>query len=147
MGNHDDCRLRYKISDEGYLHEMNTKNYDKMREALKAVGIWLDVSDGELRLSIYEDQYDRILHRNAGRKKSYAENKEAGGYIPYTYADIVYMMQTMNNKQIIDKIKMPMTTFYRRKKALETSDYYKSLDKNRLEDKDYLASVPGNSAF
>ncbi|MCI5727793.1 MAG: hypothetical protein MR274_09860 [Clostridium sp.] len=53
----------------------------------------------------------------------------------------------MKNQELADKIAMPIATFYRYKKALKESDYYNSLDLNRLRDKEYLESVPGNYNF
>ena len=136
-----DCRLCYKLNtvDDAYW-DLNRKNYEKMKEALDAVGIWLDVENGELRLSIYPEGYIRTKDRNAGRRKK-------GKYELYKYSDIVLMMQTMKDQELADKIGMPIATFYRHKKALRESEYYQSLDLNRLREKEYLESVSGNFSF
>lgn len=146
-----DCRLCYKLNtvDDAYW-DLNRKNYEKMKEALDAVGIWLDVENGELRLSIYPEGYIRTKDRNAGRRKKAAWNQEArkkGKYELYKYSDIVLMMQTMKDQELADKIGMPIATLYRHKKALRESEYYQSLDLNRLREKEYLESVSGNFSF
>ena len=145
------CRLHYKLdmSDDLYW-DLNNKNYEKMRDALEAVGILLDVDDGELRLSIQPESYIRTKERNAGRRKKVVWNQEAkakGKYELCKYSDIVLLMQTMKDQDLADKIGMPIATFYRHKKTLRESVYYQSLDLNRLREKEYLESVPGNKIF
>lgn len=143
-------RLYYKITSEGYAAETNEMYLEKMKEALDAVGVWLDVKDGELYLSIYPEKYIRAKDRNAGRRKKYAwnpEQLEQGRYECYKYSDIVFMMQTMKDQEIAEKIGMPIATFYRHKKDLKNSSYFQSLDLNRLRDKEYLDSVMGNYGF
>lgn len=145
-----DCRLHYKVVSEEYAAKSNAENLEKMKEALDAVGIWLNVEDGRLSLSIYPEGYIRTKDRNAGRRKKVAWNQEAkkkGKYELYKYSDIVLMMQTMKDQELADKIGMPIATFYRHKKALKDSEYYWSLDLNRLREKEYLESVPGNFGF
>ena len=144
------CRLHYKVVSEEYAAESNAENLEKMKEALDAVGIWLNVEDGRLSLSIYPEGYIRTKDRNAGRRKKAAWNQEAkkkGKYELYKYSDIVLMMQTMKDQELADKIGMPIATFYRHKKALKDSEYYQSLDLNRLREKEYLESVHGNFGF
>lgn len=145
------CRLRYKLdTSDDLFWDMNRENYEKMKEALEAVGIWFDVEDDVLNLSIYPEGYIRTKERHAGRRKKAAWNQEErkkGNYEIYKYSDIVLMMQTMKDQDIADKIEMPIATFYRHKKSLKESKYYQSLDLNRLREKEYLESVPGNYAF
>ena len=144
------CRLHYKIVSEEYAAESNAENLEKMKEALEAVGIWLNVEDGSLSLSIYPEGYIRTKDRNAGRRKAAAWNQDAkkkGKYELYKYSDIVLLMQTMKDQDLANKIGMPIATFYRHKKSLKDSDYYQSLDLNRLREKEYLESVSGNFSF
>lgn len=56
-------------------------------------------------------------------------------------------MQTMMDKEISNKIEMPIATFYRHKQRLKESYYYRSLDLNRLKDKEYLDGVDNNFVF
>lgn len=146
-----DCRLRYKLQsgDDAYW-ELNQKNYEKMKTALEAVGVWLEVDKGELRLTIYPEGYIRTKERNAGRKKkSFWKREELaeGKYELYRYSDVVCMMQTKKDADIASEIGMPIATFYRHKKTLKESPYYRSLDQNRLRDEEYLESVLGNMIF
>lgn len=144
-----DCMLCYNIKEEKFFSEMNQKNLQKMQEALHAVGFSLQINDGQLTLSIFSERYNRISNRYAGRRKGYAYKESADG-IPeevYQYSDIVYLMQTMKDQEVADEIGMKIATYYRHKKAMKESSYYKSLDLDRARDKEYLESVPGNHRF
>lgn len=57
------------------------------------------------------------------------------------YSDIILMMQQMSDKQIMEDLGVKHATFYRRKKTMLESKYYKNLDKNRLDDKEYLENI------
>lgn len=142
------CYLSYKLdrSDERsyFLHQ---DNYKVMKDALEAVGVYLDVSDDELRLSINPEQYANIKCRYAGRTKKYvwkSDNFEDGFY---KYSDLVLMLQTMNDKDIYEKLGISSATFYRRKRTMINSTFYQALDPNRMNDKKYLENMPGNYAF
>ncbi len=141
------CILRYKLADDNTYKATNEKNFELMKESLDAVGVWFDVKDNELQISIYPNGYLRVKERNCGRNRKIILKEESmsGGY--YHYADIIYMMQTMKDKEIAETIKMPIATYKRHKKAMIESSYYQSLDLNRLQDKKYLESVLGNTAF
>ena len=144
------CRLFYKIISEEYFAEQNKKNFEKMKEALDAVGVMLKIDNGELTLAIYPEKYIRTKERNAGRRKKIVWNEESrkkGKYETYKYSDIVFMMQTMMDKEIANKIGMPIATYYRHKKTLKESYYFNSLDLNKLQDKEYLESVSDNLIF
>lgn len=147
MEKYSDCMLIYKISENKPYGEINKKNYDKMKKALNAAGFFLDVENGVLKLQISQYGYERKQKRNAGRKKKCALKKENGEYGLYRYYDVVYMMQTMMDKEISNKIEMPIATFYRHKQRLKESYYYRSLDLNRLKDKEYLDGVDNNFVF
>ena len=110
--------LIYKISENKPYGEINKKNYDKMKKALNAAGFFLDVENGVLKLQISQYGYERKQKRNAGRKKKCALKKEK-----------------------------PIATFYRHKQRLKESYYYRSLDLNRLKDKEYLDGVDNNFVF
>lgn len=144
------CQLHYKVVSEGCASAMNAQNLEKMKAALEAVGVWLNVDEGELYLSIYPERYIRTKDRNAGRRKKSAWKKEEykkGKYELYKYSDIVLMMQSMKDQDLAEKIGMPIATFYRHKKTLKESEYYNSLDLNRLREKEYLDGVTGNYSF
>ena len=103
MEKYSDCMLIYKISENKPYGEINKKNYDKMKKALNAAGFFLDVENGVLKLQISQYGYERKQKRNAGRKKKCALKKENGEYGLYRYSDVVYMMQTMMDKEISNK--------------------------------------------
>ena len=147
MNEDNNLRLRYTVIEEDYYKEQNKQNYDQIKKLLEEVGVFLDVSNGELYLSVVYDIYNGVKKRNAGRRRSVFRDENQKNYIHYTYADIVFMLQSMTDKEICEKTGIPQATFYRHKKRLKESLYYKSLDMNRLNDKKYLQSVSGNFAF
>lgn len=140
-----DCRLQYNITEDDFYKKSNNQNYEKMKEALNQVGIMLSVENSSLRLSIFPEKYIRAKNRHCGKKKSVAWNNDCSDF--FKYSDVVYWIQTLKDPDVAAKLGMPIATYYRHKKALKESDYYKSLDKNRLEDKEYLDSVEGNRIF
>lgn len=144
---YENCILRYKLENNNPYDEANNNNFELMKKSLEKVGIWLDINDDELCLSIYPDGYIRASERNSGRNRKLIkkESDSSTGY--YRYSDIVFMMQSMTDKEIAEKIKMPIATYKRHKKTMIESSYHQSLDLNRLQDKDYLESVLGNTAF
>lgn len=148
MTKYEHCKLRYKLDISDDLYFNAEKTYLEMRELLEEVGVWLDVKDDVLYLQISTDKYLKIRNRKAGRHTKKAWKKEASKkHEYYKYSDIVYMMQTMNAQEVSERIGMPIATYYRHKKTMEESEYFKSLDLNRLTDKEYLDSVPYNRCF
>ena len=116
-----DVRLGYEVKDLPYYN--NEENYQKMVDALEAVGVWLNVDDGKLTLSIYPEGYARYKDRNAGRREVVALKKNAGKFEMYRYSDIVYLMQIKTDQQVADEIGMKIATYYRHKKKLKESSY------------------------
>ena len=53
----------------------------------------------------------------------------------------------MKDREIAERISMPIATYKRHKKTMKESNYYNSLDLNRLHDEVYLQAQPGNLAF
>lgn len=145
--NDDRLGLTYKVVDSEFFKEQNGQNYAKIKEMLKEVGIYLDITDNVLYLGIMQDIYNKCKTRNAGRRMNTFQNDRKKNNKCYRYADIVFMLQNMTDKKICEKIKIPQATYYRHKKRLLESDYYKSLDVNKLNDKKYLQSVDGNRVF
>lgn len=137
------CKLEYKIEELECFRESNKKNYAIMVEALDAVGISLGVDEGVLRLRINSGYVEKST-RKAGAYKKLAHKEDK---TVYNYADIVLMMQTMKDQDIADKIGMPIATYRRHKRDMKESSFYKSLDLNRLRDKEYLDSCKGNYGF
>lgn len=135
--------LRYKIDDskkakEIYRRGKNSTYEKSINEALNKAGFELQIKDGYLTLFL--DVGNNVISstRMAGRKLSKTYVK---------FSDVVYMQQTMKVKEIIEKLGMSKTSYYRHEKRLKNSYYYRKLDKSRLDDKEYLQSVDGNLSF
>lgn len=144
----DNYSLHYMITEKELYKKQNHQNYEQIKKLLEEVGVILDVDDGKLSLSIFQDTYNEIRKRNAGRRRNIIFRDENHDYDHrYTFADIIYMSQSMTDKEICEKIGIPQATFYRHKKRLKDSSYFKSLDRNRLNDMEYLQSVDGNLSF
>ena len=139
------CYLHYNVSEDSYYKDTNQKNYQKMKKALNDVGILLHVENGTLHLSISPEKYIRKRDRHSGKQKKIAWNRE--DQTVFKYSDIVFFTQSMKDPEVAAKIGMPIATYYRHKKVLKESEYYKSLDRNRLSDKEYLESVNENYHF
>lgn len=139
----NECILKYKITEEAPCKAMNHENVEEMKQLLADAGFNLFLEDGILILSANENKKKST---SAGRPKRYSV-KDTEKFETYKYSDIVCMMQSMMDKDISEKIKMPIATFYRHKKRMVSSEYYNSLDKNKLDDLAYLQSVDGNCRF
>ena len=133
--------LTYEVTDSDI--EKNAEKLELMKKALDKVGFSLSVDHNILGIYMKVHDYAAATTRNAGRRQS--EVKFKGGTI--FYSDIVYMMQTMTDKEISDKIDMKIATYYRHKKALKESTYFRFLDKNKLNDLEYLKSAKYNFPF
>lgn len=136
-------RLFYTVSDFSGHEIENADNFPVMQQVLRDAGVCIDLYDNLLVIGINGVQYRINRTRYAGRGKRYA--KIDGNLCQYS--DIVWMSLTMQDKQIADKIGMKIATYYRHKKKMRESDYYKSLDRNRINDREYLRSVPGDYLF
>lgn len=141
----DQCRpyLRYKIEESKKAKEIYRKGknstYEKtINDALKKAGFELQIKD--VFLTLFFDQSANFITstRMAGRKPSKTYVK---------FSDVVYMQQTMKIKEIIEKLGMSMSSYYRHDRIMKKTYYYKELDKSRLNDIEYLKSVDGNWSF
>lgn len=133
--------LTYEVTDSDI--EKNADKLDIMKEAFAKVGLSLSVDHNILSIHMMVHDYAAVTTRNAGRKQSKVKYKDGTIF----YSDIVYMMQTMTDKEISEKIQMKIATYYRHKKALKESNYYRFLDKNKLNDLEYLKSAHWNFPF
>lgn len=136
--------LRYRVQEEIYHKKANAINFETMKMALNEVGIYLDIKDGELVLSLHKYKYLRRKTRNAGTKKRRVQKTDGKAY---RYSDILSMSQTMKDVEILKTIGMTSATYYRHKKAMKNSDYYKKVDKTKLSDIEYLKSIEGDFSF
>ena len=153
--NKQNLSLRFRLTEQQPESDPRIKELKRM---LLDVGVSLYFVEKDLYIDIMPEFYNRVRSRNAGRKKkrSYTGDTEtvttlSGGsfesHVYYRYSDIVLMMQTLRDKELADKIGMKISTYYRHKKAMKESSYYKSLDPDRLRDSEYLKSVKGDFAF
>lgn len=151
-----DCRITYKIAPfdtktEKFLIKQNEENFEKVKEALDAVGIFLNIDKDRntLSISVSPYQYGRVKNRYAGRKtKGAVKGKDENSlFVFYKYSDVVFMLQSMKDAEIAEILRMPIATYYRHKKKMKESNYYKSLDMNKVLDKEYLESIDGNFIF
>jgi hypothetical protein len=145
------CRLHYVVKDAEYCAQSNRENYEIIKEALDEMGIIFDLEGNDLRISILPDFYLRRKKRRAGPKKNLVQKEEKtknGWNEYYKYSDVVYLIETRKDNRLVAKeLGMKSATYYRHKRTMLESDYYQSLDKDRLTDRDYLESVKGNRFF
>lgn len=141
----DELRLRFEISDDSFHTK---KQFEQMRELMENIGIHMNFypENKTLVMSVYAAKYLRTTTRKAGRREKIVRNND-GDACFYHYSDIVYMLQSMSDQEIIDKCGMARPTFYRHKKKMLESRYYKSLDQDRLNDLEYLKSLNGDTYF
>ncbi len=142
---YEDIRLRYSISEDDGDDALNRKNYEDLKKLFEEVGVYMDVRDNRLVLSVFPTTYVQKRCRNAGRRRFVAW--KTPGCEAYRFSDVVYLLRDKNDRQMIEILNMPQATYYRHKKNLRLSEYYKKLDMNRLDDKTYLQSVEGNLIF
>lgn len=145
MENENKLRIFFLLNDYQNECEEN-KDFNELQDILAEVGIRLFMTplkenQGYFSLTLDKDIYTAKRNRGAGRhlrKATYSD--EIYKEVKFTYydADIVYMMQSMTDKEIAEKIGMPIATYYRHKKRLKEKDSFKNLDLDRLQDKKYL---------
>ncbi len=141
----EDLRLYYDLSKSGSNDTANSKSYESLKKLCEEVGVYLDVRDNRLVLSVFPAAYIRKRCRNAGRRRVVAWKRP--GLEAYRFSDVVYLLREKNDREMIEILNMPQATYYRHKKNLRMSSYYKKLDKDRLGEKEYLKSVEGDLIF
>ena len=149
----EDARLFLKIEDAPGWKDYNEKRREDIIKAMKDAGFIIQTTDeGIVVIAVNTYSFRQVQTRNAGRCKSfgevdYRESGYGGGKDFCRYSDIIWMSQSMTDQQIADKIGMKIATYYRHKKKLRESKYFKELDQNRLDDREYLESLKGNLVF
>lgn len=136
--------LRYHVQEDTYNKKNNAENFEAMKVALDEVGVCLNIKDGKLVIFLNRSKYFRNKTRNAGTKKRRVQKPDGKAY---KYSDIISMSQTMKDVEILKTIGMTTATYYRHKKAMKNSDYYKKVDKTKLSDIEYLKSIEGDFSF
>ncbi|MBQ8024333.1 MAG: hypothetical protein IJ254_08755 [Succinivibrio sp.] len=121
--------------------EKVTKYHEDVFKKLEHVGITFSYKK-YFCINFDEDIYNSVVLRGAGRKKVAAVSEEGH---PVKCAEVVQMMQTMTDYEIMDKLKMKKATYYRHKKAMLESNWYKDHGRNlELNDPnitDYIIEV------
>lgn len=125
----------------------DTETLQELQEALSLVGVMLYTDDNSVTIKLNPDKYSSVKDRAAGRRRKMTLKKASEKYEPYRYSDIILMMNTMSDKDIMETIKMTEPTFYRHKRTMVNSDYYKNLDNAKIGNADYLKSLVGNNVF
>ena len=84
----------------------------------------------------HEDVFKKLEHVGItfSYKKYFYINFDEEGH-PVKCAEVLMMLETMSDYEIMDKLKMKKATYYRHKKAMLESDWYKEHGRN-LELKD-----------
>lgn len=115
-------------------------SYASVFEQLEHIGLTISQKKGKIELIFDQDQYNSIVLRGAGRKRVEFMT-EQGDKIKCI--DVVCMLKTMPDYEIMEKIGMKKATYYRHKKAMMESDWYKQYFRDlELVDKtiyDYIA--------
>ena len=160
--------IKYNITDVPGFEKFNEKFLPVIIDALNSIHINLTVTDNELSLFIPASYYNEYHKRNAGRRRKIMsrtgeyESYEINGQIKtfysgdkLMYSDVLPLLLTKSDSAIIRELKIPRATYYRHKKALLSSRYYQSIDKEHLtkefasspEAAEYYKSLPGNMSF
>lgn len=160
--------IKYTIQDAPGFEKFNEKFLPVVIEALNSIHINLSVTENELSLFIPASYYNEYHKRNAGRRRKIMskngeyESYELNGHIKtfysgekLMYSDILPLLLTKSDAEIIKELKIPRATYYRHKKALLASRYYNSIDKEYLtkefasspEAASFYKNLPGDFSF
>lgn len=143
--------LHYKVEDDPRFRMENEACYEEIKKLLEDVGCYLKLEDGILSISLRTSSnsvYMQKRKRNSGKKKRLFRNMDSSNPSDYLkFSDIVYLMQSMTDKAIFTKHNIPIQTYYRHKKRLLESIYYKSLDTEKMNNIEYLESKECNYYF
>lgn len=146
------------------LGRCRNEDIQDIREEAAKNGVFLSVSrDGMLNITVDTNWWETTKRKNergAGRKKDlfYITDKEIlmdsnEIHEAWTYAYFVYFLQQKTDKELMEymhtslyrdpeKVIAP-ATYYRHKKRVLDSTYYKSLDQSKIDDLEYLKGMPG----
>ncbi len=144
----EDMWLKYRVTEDPEYAGINKKNYEHLKKLFEEVGVFMELNDGRLSLSVFPVAYRNKRTRNAGRNRKAAFKEDGDALFEvYRYSDVVYLLQDHNDREIMKLLAMPQATYYRHKKAMKESSYYKRLDRSRLKDREYLKKRNGDLIF
>ncbi len=141
----DNLYIKCNIEHPDGLYDKNMEDAQEIKEILYKHGIIFELDDEEISIYIERKTYNKINNRNAGRKRTHKRTPDGKDFL--YYSDIVSMMQSMTDLEIMEYTKIPPATYNRHKKTMMQSPYYKRLDKNRLWDTKYLKSMELDQIF
>jgi len=141
--------LKYNITENEEDKKKNKESLIKFQDILLKSGIHLDISDDKLIIYMNVEDYTRNQTRYAGIKKE--ERLKEEGILSdsnfYHYSDIILMLEKMKDDEIMEEIGMKRATYYRHKKSMYESNYWRLIDKSKLSDEKYLKEQPFNLVF
>ena len=127
------------------------ESVEKLKEALSHVGIDLEYTKSTLTICVDPQNFVRAYTRKSGpkdKKRTFKTNEIGVKGETVQYSDVVNMLlDKMKDTEIMAELNMPPATYYRHKKALMNSDYYKSIDWDRVDEDGYLEGLLFNEAF
>ena len=145
--------LQYSISEKTMpesIRKQNKEDLKLMQEALSELGVSLSIKNGEISLMMHTSNFVERKTRGAGRKRTYAfKDQEKGIYTSdaYRFSDVVSLIEEKGDKETQAILGMSESTYFRHKKKMKSSEYYASLNPEKMTDQEYLESVPGNKYF
>lgn len=160
--------VKYIVEDAPGFEKFNEKFLPVIIEALNSIHINMTVTENELSLFIPASYYNEYHKRNAGRRRKIMS--KTGEYETYElngmtktfysgdklmYSDVLRLLLTKGDAEIIRELNIPRATYYRHKKVLLNSRYYLAIDKEHLtkefasspEAEEYYKSIPGDMSF
>ena len=148
-----DLYLQYNVSEKNIpesIKKQNKENLKLMQDALATLGVRLNIKEGEISLLMHTSNFVDRKTRKAGRKRTYAlKEQEQGNYTAdaYRFSDVILLIEEKGDKETQIILGMSESTYFRHKKKMKASEYYNSLDPQKITDRMYLESVKGNNYF
>lgn len=143
---YQELKLRYEVKDVDWAKIDNKENLEPLINIFNEIGVIFELKDNKLTIGINGYNFLRKQNRYAGRHEVHSM-KSSDTYEFYRFSDIMYMLNTKTDKEIAEIIGMKIATYYRHKKKMKNSNYYKKLNLDKLQDKKYLESQKGNFIF
>lgn len=140
----------YRLSEEHAAEDIeeSAKDFERINELLSYYGLYLSITGPDtgkfLHVILNLDKLKKHHIRGAGRREKFIHKQDCTGV---NYSDIVLMMNNMTDKQICEELNLKPATYYRRKKIMKESEYFQTLDPEKLSDPEYLKSHKGNRNF
>ncbi len=142
--------VHYRLSEEHATEDIeeSAKEFERINEALSYYGLYLNITGPDtgkfLHIILNLNKLKKHHIRGAGRREKFIHKQDC---TVVCYSDIVLMMNTMTDKQICEELDIKPATYYRKKKIMKESEYFKTLDPEKSCDPEYLESHKGNICF